>query len=153
MTTIANALLFTYTARPQHVHLVQMPNFDLESVLEGTVSPELIAASTERIDYEVHLKYVKRIGFLSNGLSISHSLKPVITADTLKGLDSKLRIIERTNKLFEQEAQSINDDAEYAHVCVGWLPAQVYYNLYHLLSIIEYIVTGQIGRASCRERV
>lgn len=116
-----------------------MANSDLESVLEESDSQELI----ERIDYDVHLKYVKRIGLLSSGLAISHSLKPIIQVDALKQLLPKLRIIERTKKLLEEEIRCVNDDAEYAQACVGWLPAKVYYNLYHLLAIIEYLVTGK----------
>lgn len=119
-----------------------MPKFDLES-LEDVISADQIAESVERLDYDVHFKYVSRIGVLSRGLSISHTLKPAVSADAIKDLDRKLRIIERTNKLLEEQIECIRDDAEYAHACIGWLPAQAYYNLYHLLAIIEYILTGK----------
>lgn len=112
---------------------------DLENIV---VPAELIAESVERKDFDVHLKYVRHVRNLSNGLSISHSLKPVINTHVLKELDSKLRVIERTNQLIEEEVRCIKDDA-YAQACVAWLPAQVYYNLYHLLAIIEFIVTGE----------
>jgi hypothetical protein len=119
-----------------------MPKFDLES-LEDVISADQIAESVERLDYDVHFKYVSRIGVLSKGLSISHRLKPAVSADAIKDLDRKLRIIERTNRLLEEQIECIRDDAEYAHACVGWLPAQAYYNLYHLLAIIEFILTGK----------
>ena len=38
-----------------------MQDFDLDSLAEEVVSAELIAASADRIDYEVHLKYVSCI--------------------------------------------------------------------------------------------
>ena len=87
-------------------------------------------------------------------MSISHSFKPKIDAAALKVLDSKLRLVERTNNLLEEEIEFIRVDPEYAQACVGWLPAKVYYNIYHLLAIIEYILTGQklhlrISHESC----
>ena len=133
-----------------------MAKFELDD-LDIVVSAEALAEATERIDYDVHMKYVTRIGALSDGLSITHSLRPAINTAALRELDPKLRIIERTNTLLEGQVQLINDDAEYAQACVGWLPAQVYYNLYHLLAIIEYMVTGQkvdlrISHQSCLKK-
>jgi hypothetical protein len=66
----------------------------------------------------------------------------VITPAALKELDPKLRLIERTRDSIAGEMRSIQEDADYAHACVAWLPAKVYYNLYHILSIIEYMVSG-----------
>lgn len=131
-----------------------MRKMDLSDLDKITVSDELIAASVERKDYDVHLKYVRHIRNLSSGLSISHSLKPVIHTHDLKELDAKLRALERTNQLLEEQVKIIHDDVEYAQACVAWLPAQVYYNLYHLLAIIEYIITGEkvhlrISHESC----
>ena len=96
----------------------------------------------ERIDYDVHFKYVSRIALLSKGLSAKISLKPTISQTALSDLDPKLRLLERTKKSLAEEIRCINEDAEYAHACVAWLPAKVYYNLYHLLSLTEYMLAG-----------
>ncbi len=115
---------------------------DLNEFDEIIVSEEDFSPTSDRKDYEVHLKYVQLIKRLSKGLSASHALKAGIDIRGLKDLDSKLRIIERTNQLLEEQIRCVNDDVEYARASVAWLPAQVYYNLYHLLAIIEYLVSG-----------
>ena len=94
----------------------------------------------ERIDYDVHLRYVQIIARLSRKLSAKSTVKPIITAIDLRDLQPKLRLVQRTRDSLSSEIECIHEDFEYAHAWVAWLPAKVYYNLYHLLSIIEYML-------------
>ena len=38
-----------------------MAKFDVQSILDQTDSADLVAASVERKDYDVHLRYVRRV--------------------------------------------------------------------------------------------
>ena len=110
--------------------------------------------TTERFDFGVHLKYVRYIASITKSLSATTSLQPCIGPEAVKELDHKMRLLERTTQSIREELRSIHDDADYAHACVAWLPAKVYYNLYHLLSIVEYMVTGdrnllRVNHADC----
>lgn len=96
----------------------------------------------ERIDYQVHLKYVSRLAALSKGLSIQTILVPKIGAAALTELRHKMQLLDMTSRLLGEEVQLITQDADYALACVAWLPAKVYYSLYHLLSVIEYMLTA-----------
>lgn len=108
----------------------------------------------DRIDYNVHLKYVTRLALLSKGLAATTRLKPKIDAKALDQLRPKMHLLDLTTKLLADEVHIVNEDADYALACVSWLPAKVYYCLYHLLSILEYMMTGDqrslhIGHFPC----
>ena len=109
----------------------------------------------EKVEYLVHLKYVRCIARLSKGLTAISSLTPGIGQHELGELQPKLRLAERiTMTSLAWEIEAIESDPEYAHACIAWLPAKVYYNLYHFLSLIEYIITSdkqllRVGHNSC----
>jgi len=96
---------------------------------------------SERIDFKTHLIYVERLAKLSHGLSVKCQIKPLLKKSKLDDIKSKLHLIELTKKSLEDEHRIVDIDKEYSLASVLWLPMKTYYLLYHLLSVIDYILT------------
>jgi hypothetical protein len=101
--------------------------------------PRLIS---ERLDFETHLKYATRLADLSNGLSATSNIKPMLNKDRIKDLEAKLQLIRLTIKSIKDEYKIVQFDSEYSTASVSWLPIKTYYLIYHLLCIIDYILTN-----------
>lgn len=97
---------------------------------------------SERKDFKTHLIYAERLAKLSHGLSIKCQIKPLLKKNKLSNIKSKLYLIGLTKKSLEDERRIVDIDREYSLASVLWLPIKTYYLLYHLLSVIDYILTG-----------
>lgn len=97
----------------------------------------------DRKDFRTHLIYAKRLAKLSSGLSLRCNINPLLASDRLENIKNKLRLIELTKKSLEDEFNIVEIDKEYSTASVLWLPVKTYYLLYHLLSVIDYILTGK----------
>ncbi len=97
---------------------------------------------SERLDFETHLKYTTRLAELSYGLSATCNIKPMLNKDKVKGIKNKLQLIKLTNKSINDEHEIVQFDSEYSTSSVSWLPIKTYYLIYHLLCIIDYILTN-----------
>jgi hypothetical protein len=99
---------------------------------------------TERNDYIIHLKYAHRLSTWSQGLSISSALTCHPKAD-LKLIEDKAHLMSLTRQSMKDELAIVMADADYSLASVLWLPSKSYYLLYHMVCVIEYIVTGDPG--------
>lgn len=97
----------------------------------------------ERLDFKTHLIYTERLLRLSNGVSIKCQIKPLLNKSNLDDIKNKLHLVELTKKSLEDEHRIVDIDMDYSLASVLWLPMKVYYLLYHLLSVIDYILTGE----------
>lgn len=100
---------------------------------------------TERLDFETHLKYAKLIAELSEGVEISSALTPKLSALELAKLNDKIQLVKLTKKSIDQEYEIVSFDKDYSTASVLWLPIKTYYLIYHLLCIIDCILTGKIS--------
>jgi len=101
----------------------------------------------DRVDFKVHFIYARRLVKLSSGLSLKCNIKPLLAPGKLKTkrVENKLRLIKLTKKSLEDELNIVKIDKEYSTASALWLPIKTYYLLYHLLSVIDYILTGKIN--------
>ena len=102
-----------------------------------------LSKANERIDFKTHLIYTERLLELSNGLSIKCQIKPLLKKNKLDDIKSKSHLVELTKKSLEDEYHIVDIDKDYSLASVLWLPMKAYYLLYHLLSVIDYILTGK----------
>lgn len=98
--------------------------------------------TTDRLDFETHLKYVSLLGRLSTGLSVACSLTPNLKKGKIENLKNKLQLIELTRRSVSDEHKIVQFDKEYSTASVLWLPIKTYYLTYHLFCSIDYILTG-----------
>jgi hypothetical protein len=92
-----------------------------------------------RADYKTHLKYIKTIRELSNGLKLNLNSSPKISSSNAKKLDKKIQLAQSTKKSIDQEYSIVCLDKDYSMASVFWLPIKVYYAIFHLLCIIDCI--------------
>jgi hypothetical protein len=104
---------------------------------------ETYFAEFARLDFQTHLKYASTLARLSGGISVSCSITPTINVAQLDQVDDKLRLIELTRQSIEDECRIVELDQDFSSASVLWLPIKSYYLIYHLLSIIDFILTGQ----------
>lgn len=102
-----------------------------------------LSKADERIDFRTHLIYTERLLKLSHGLSIKCQIKPLLKKNKLSNIKSKLHLVELTKKSLEDEYRIVDVDRDYSLASVLWLPMKVYYLLYHLLSVVDFILTGK----------
>lgn len=93
-------------------------------------------------DFITHLKYASCLAKLSQGLtfSLSTSLKPPIP--NIGMLKNKLNLVKLMKKSLCHEYEIVTIDKNYSAAAVLWLPTKTYYLLYHQLSVLDCILTG-----------
>lgn len=99
----------------------------------------------ERPDFEVQLKYATLIADLSDNLKMVSSSSPKLSKIDIKKLDDKIKLVTLTKKSIDQEYQIVSFDKDYSSASVLWLPIKTYYLIYHLLCIIDCLMTGKIS--------
>ncbi|MFA5172918.1 MAG: hypothetical protein WC435_00740 [Candidatus Paceibacterota bacterium] len=99
--------------------------------------------NNDRLDFRTHLKYISRLVKLSEGLSLSCSVVPLLNKDKIKNLKNKEKLIELTKQSIKDEHEIVLFDKEYSTAAVLWLPIKTYYLIYHILCVINYILTGE----------
>lgn len=97
----------------------------------------------DRKDFETHLKYVSLIARLAQGLSVSCSVSPTLPKEKLPQIADKRKLIVLTRQSIKDEYGIVQIDAEYSTASVLWLPIKAYYLAYHLLCLIDYMLTGK----------
>jgi len=98
-----------------------------------------------RMDFQTHLKYASTLARLSRGMSVTGPILPSIGRAQVDRVKDKLKLIELTKRSLDDESRIVELDEEYSSASVLWLPIKSYYLIYHLLSIIDFILTGQVG--------
>ena len=101
--------------------------------------------STERKDFQTHLIYADLLAQLSQDLSVSCSLTPLLKRAKLDDLRTKQKLIDLTRKSISDELEIVKFDKEYSTSSVLWLPIKTYYLIYHQLCLIDYILTGELS--------
>ncbi len=103
---------------------------------------------SDRLDFETHLKYVSLLAKISYGVSVTSSIVPKLNSTKIAFLKNKLQLIELTKKSIKDEYEIVQFDREYSTASVLWLPIKTYYLTYHLLCIIDCIITGNVKSLS-----
>ncbi len=111
------------------------------------ITPRLVS---ERLDFETHLKYITRLVRLSSRISITCNIKPKLKKDKIENIKNKLKLLELTKKSIKDEYKIVQFDSEYSTASVSWLPIKTYYLVYHLLCIIDYILTNNPASISAK---
>jgi hypothetical protein len=97
----------------------------------------------ERLDYDTHLRYAQSLEKWSLSLAITCKLKPKLQKLVgMKEVKNKTHLIKLIYNSLEDEFAIVQADSSYSTASVLWLPTKSYYLLYHLLSLIEYLLTG-----------
>lgn len=98
---------------------------------------------SDRIDFETHLLYVTLIADLSVGLKLDGSVKPTLTKKELPKLTDKINLAKLTKKSIDDEGTIVSIDKEFSTASVLWLPIKTYYLVYHLLCIVDCLLSGK----------
>ncbi len=96
-----------------------------------------------RLDFETHLRYVSLLAKLGRGLSVTCSIIPTLSYSDLAKIRDKTRLIELTKQSIKDEHGIVQIDDEYSTAAVLWLPIKSYYLTYHLLCVVDYLLTGK----------
>lgn len=109
---------------------------------------------SSRLDFETHLKYVSLVDDLSSNIKVSSTLTPKLKKTEVCKLKDKIQLIKLTKSSIDQEYKIVCFDKEYSSVSVLWLPIKCYYLLYHLLCVVDCLLTGNksslnAGHHSC----
>lgn len=97
----------------------------------------------ERLDYDTHLRYAQSLEKWSLSLALSCKIKPKLRKlDGMKEVKDKTHLIKLIYKSLEDEVSIVQADSSYSTASVLWLPTKSYYLLYHLLSLVEYLLTA-----------
>ena len=98
---------------------------------------------SDRHDFETHLKYATLIADLSAKLKITSNLQPKLSRVDAEKLKDKIKLVKLTKVSIDQEYEIVSIDGDYSTAAVLWLPTKTYYLIYHLLCIVECLLTGK----------
>jgi len=104
---------------------------------------EIRFQKNDRLDFETNLKYISRLVKLSENLSLSCSIVPLLTKDKIGNLKNKTQLIKLTKQSIKDEYNIVSFNKEYSTAAVLWLPIKTYYLIYHVLCVIDYILSGK----------
>lgn len=93
-----------------------------------------------------HHNYVSCLEALSRSMTIDVTInkaKPIF-ADLL--ISKKIKLIQATKEIINIEQQMSLEDAEFASAFCPWLPAKIYYLLFHCWCIVDYLITTEENR-------
>lgn len=94
-------------------------------------------------DFITHLNYVSCLNDLSKGLVVECKLNIRNKIDESKLLKKKLNLIKLTLKSLDGEYKVIQENPDFAELCVSWISVKAYYLIFNLLLILEYLLNGQ----------
>lgn len=94
-------------------------------------------------DFVTHHNYVNYINSLADGIGLTSNLKISKRIKEHKGVVSKSRLVHLTLRGIEEEHKIIQDNPDYAAVCVSWISVKSYYLIYNSLLILKYLITGE----------
>ncbi|AKM78520.1 MAG: hypothetical protein UX49_C0021G0010 [Candidatus Wolfebacteria bacterium GW2011_GWC2_46_275] len=101
--------------------------------------------TSDRLDFETHLKYAALIAKLSNNLEIISSPNSKLPKSEGGKLKDKIQLVRLTKKSIDQEYEIVCFDEDYSSASVLWLPVKTYYLIYHLLCISDCIISGKMS--------
>lgn len=99
----------------------------------------------DRKDFDTHLKYVALIARLAQGLTTTCAVAPTVSGKKVNLIEDKVRLVELTRRSIADERKIVHIDPEYSTASVLWLPIKSYYVAYHLLCVIDFILTADVG--------
>src|SRR5258708_29506401 len=96
----------------------------------------------EREDFTTHFNYVSKLESLSQSISITCRTRPKVTSSGLDLAAGKRQLIALTQQSLDDDKRIVDSDPQYSQAAVLWLPVKAYYLLYHLLSLLEFILSS-----------
>ncbi len=103
---------------------------------------------TERYDFETHLIYAELLERLSDAVTVSTQQTAKLSSSDAEKLKEKIQLVKLTKKSIDQEYEIVTFDKEYSTASVLWLPIKTYYLIYHLICILECLLTGNLKHLS-----
>jgi hypothetical protein len=95
-----------------------------------------------REDFTTHFNYVTKLESLSQGVSITCRAGTKVTNRALELAAGKRQLIALTQQSLDDEKRIVDADPQYSQAAVLWLPVKSYYLLYHVLSLVEFIISS-----------
>jgi len=95
-------------------------------------------------DFMTHFNYVDCLNTISTRLNTECKLdiKNKIEKES-KFLKKKLTLIKLIKRNLDEEYKTIEQNSEFAEVCVPWVAVKAYYLIFNLLLILDYLVSSQ----------
>src|SRR5438874_11454059 len=105
-------------------------------------------------DFRTHDQYVQCLRRLSDGVSMTCPALPAISRSDLKLMRDKSRLVSHMKDSIQRERQYVTADEEYSLAAVLWFPVKAYYLLYHVLCLIDFLLTAnrdnlRMGHGGC----
>ncbi len=94
-------------------------------------------------DFITHLNYVSCLNALSRGITASYNLSIKNKINESKLLKKKINLIKLTLKSVNGEYKMIQQNPDFAELCVSWISVKTYYLIFNLSLILEYLLSSQ----------
>jgi hypothetical protein len=92
-------------------------------------------------DFVTHLNYVAFLKDISQNLSLNTSLDINSSMRLPEIVKKKINLIKLTRKSIAFEYKAVQENPEFAQVCVSWISVKSYYLLFNMLIILRYLIT------------
>lgn len=105
-------------------------------------------------NFQTHLNYIKTLEYLSLNLSAIFNFK---INTSIKFPIEKYKLINLMHKSLQNDINIINIDNTYANASSIWIPIKAYYLVYHVMTFIFYLESGNtqclsLGHGQCKKR-
>jgi hypothetical protein len=101
----------------------------------------------EREDFTTHFNYASRLESLSRRIAMTCRTRPKVTGSGLELTTRKRQLIALTRQSLNDERRIVDADPQYSQAAVLWLPIKAYYLFYHMLSLVEFILSSNPPRS------
>jgi len=90
-------------------------------------------------DFSTHLNYVCCLNTISNGLKFQYNKNIREVINKSKYVQSKTTLVNITKRSLDSEYSTMQDNIEFAVVCVPWISVKAYYLIFTLYSLLFYL--------------
>jgi len=107
------------------------------------ISKESLFVDNATNQFKTHLVYIKVILNELKNVNFDVAGNLLVKKNDLALLKQKRQLIKLTMKSIDDEFEIVKISQEYSLASVLWLPIKSYYLLYHLLTVLDFLMTGR----------
>ena len=96
--------------------------------------------------FDTHHNYVMGLENLSRALSVTAPITQHQINYPKNQVEKKIKLIKATRQILNLEHELAEFDSDFALAFCGWLPAKIYYLLFHCWCLVDYLITTEEGR-------
>lgn len=114
---------------------------DFRQIIQSFLSKSGLIVPPDFLTHAHYVKYMRSL--VDKGIQLECKRQFSNKISNHPSIEKKLKLCRFTLDSLEGEYKKIQQDSEYAQLCVSWVSVKSYYLLFNLLLIVDYLISGE----------